>query len=120
MTELIQVTTVVDVTEGPAVPVTVADPDTIVVETVGEIGPPGPVGPRGLVGPVGPPGGGFYRHIQSAPVATWVIDHQLGYRPAVSIEDSAGTVIEGDVTYPDEFTVVVSFSAVTGGYANLS
>lgn len=112
----------VEVVGEIGVPVTLinAEPESVTVETAGEIGPPGPTGPRGLVGPVGPPGGGFYRHVQSVPVATWVIDHALGCRPAVSVEDSAGTVIEGDVTYPDEFTVVVAFSAATGGYANLS
>jgi hypothetical protein len=96
----------------PAV-IAISQPETITVEVAGRIGPPGPAGS-------GEGGGGWYRHAQAAPTDTWLIAHPLGYRPAVAIEDSAGSVVEGDVTYPDDYTVVVRFAVPIGGYANLS
>lgn len=96
----------------PAV-ISVSQPETITVEVAGRIGPPGPAGS-------GEGGGGWYRHAQAAPTDTWLIAHPLGYRPAVTTEDSAGSVVEGDVTYPDDYTVVVRFAVPIGGYANLS
>jgi len=74
-----------------------------------------------LVLPVrGASGGGSYRFTQSTALADWTIPHTLGYRPAVVIENTAGEVIEGDVTYPDVDTVAVHFSVPLAGYANLS
>ena len=101
-------------TVGPEAPViTVGQPETITVEVAGRIGPPGPAGS-------GEGGGGWYRHAQAAPADVWVIAHPLGYRPAVATEDSAGTVVVGDVSYVDDYTVVVRFAVAIGGYANLS
>jgi hypothetical protein len=83
-------------------------------------GRPGPRGPRGPAGSGGAGGGGFYRHHQAAPATAWVIAHGLGYRPAVTVEDSAGSVVTGDVAYVDDDTLTVSFASAFGGYANLS
>lgn len=78
--------------------------------------------PRGETGPQGPPGldTGFYRHNQAAPATVWNINHNLGFYPAVSTQDSAGTVVYGDVEYIDSNNVTVTFEAAMGGYANLS
>lgn len=104
----------VSLTVGPERAVlAVSQPETITVEVAGRIGPPGPAGS-------GESGGGWYRHAQAAPADVWLIDHPLGYRPAVTTEDSAGTVIAGDVSYVDDYTVVVRFAVAIGGYANLS
>jgi hypothetical protein len=104
----------VTLTVGNEAPViTVGQPETITVEVAGRIGPPGPAGS-------GEGGGGWYRHAQAVPSDTWVIVHPLGYRPAVATEDSAGSVVVGDITYVDDYTVVVRFAVAIGGYANLS
>lgn len=81
-----------------------------------------PAGEQGEVGPQGPQGesGGFYHHAQLAPATTWVITHNLGYRPSVNVQDSGGNQWFGDVTYIDENTVTVSFAYPFGGTADLS
>lgn len=92
-----------------------------------EVGIAGPQGPAGesTVGPEGPPGppgeGAFvYTHDQLVPSDTWTIAHGLGGYPGVNVVDSAGTQVEGGVTYLDANTVVVSFSAAFSGTAHLS
>lgn len=67
----------------------------------------------------GPPNS-FYRHVQTSPASIWTITHPLGRRPAVTIVDSAGTPVEGDVDYPSTSVVVASFSAPFAGEALLS
>jgi len=61
-----------------------------------------------------------YRHEQSIPSATWVIPHNLGFRPNVSVFDSAGRLVEGDVTHNSPNQVTVTFAAAFGGEASLS
>lgn len=73
---------------------------------------------RGDVGPPGPPRPAFTFE-QRAPADLWVIEHPLGSRPTVLITDSAGTVINGDITFPDESTVIASFGAPFSGTATL-
>jgi hypothetical protein len=50
---------------------------------------------------------------------TWPITHGLGYYPAVTIIDTAGTVLMGTLSYPDLNTLVISFSAAFAGSATL-
>jgi len=86
-------------------------------------GPPGPQGVRGLPGPTGPPATIpplAYVHDQGSPSDLWVIDHNLGYRPAVTVVDSGGGVVIGDETYLDANTVEIRFVAPFGGKAYLS
>lgn len=75
-----------------------------------------------LRGPQGPTGisGGSFEHQQVSPSTTWVIDHPLPYRPAVTTVDSGGFQIFGDVSYPLPARVVVAYSAPVGGSALLS
>lgn len=78
--------------------------------------------PRGDTGPQGAPGldTGFYRHNQGGPSTHWVIQHNLGFYPAVTVQDSAGSVVYGDVVYVDVNNVTITFDSAFGGYANLS
>jgi hypothetical protein len=79
--------------------------------------------PQGPVGPQGPPGldTGFYRHNQGGPSTQWTVAHNLGFRPAVTVVDSAEEVIFPDVvTYLDDNTVQIDFSVPVGGYAYCS
>lgn len=93
----------------------VLSPETprTVVE-VADIGLPGPKGDVGL-------SGGHYVHTQSVPSASWTITHDLGYYPGgVSIVDSGGTKVYGDVTFISQSTLVVTFNAAFSGKAYLS
>lgn len=57
----------------------------------------------------------------SSPMATWVIQHNLGYQPAgVRITDMAGHEIRGEVTYPSLNVVQVAFNQPTTGQVRLS
>lgn len=66
------------------------------------------------------PTGGVYTHTQSAPSSTWAVVHNLGYFPSVSVVDSGGTVVIGDVIYVSENEVSIEFSSAFGGKAYLS
>lgn len=79
----------------------------------GTAGPAGPAGPAGAEG-------GHYRHTQSVAATVWIIEHNLGYRPAVTITDSAGTLNVGDVRHLDANTVRAEFINAFGGYAECS
>lgn len=62
-----------------------------------------------------------YRHVQSSPSDTWVIDHNLNSNPGgISIVDSAETVIIGEVTYEDLNRLVVVFTEAVSGKAYIS
>jgi len=85
------------------------------------LGIDGITGPRGPIGPPGPAGdGGIMRWHQAVAAAVWTIVHGLGFYPAVSTTDTAGTQVYGDVRYPDENTVQITFGLAFAGYANLS
>jgi hypothetical protein len=103
---------------------------------VGNIkGPAGPAGPGLAVG--GDPGqiavknsstdfdtrwaDHVYRHYQTAAATRWTITHNLGFRPSVTVEDSAGSdIIPGEITHVDNNTLQLDFSAAVGGEAYLS
>jgi hypothetical protein len=86
--------------------------------------PTGQPGPRGPTGPAGPPGDSAaalsYVHVQGVPSDNWVIMHPLAYFPNITVVDSTGTEVEGDVTYTSASTVTVSFSGAFSGTAYLS
>jgi hypothetical protein len=65
-------------------------------------------------------GGGTYVHHQIAPDTTWVIAHNLDRHPTVTIVDSAGSVVVGDVQYLDSNTVLAQFNAAFSGKAYLN
>lgn len=69
----------------------------------------------GVVGPT-------QRHVHTQTVAssTWDIVHALGGRPSVTIVDTAGTVVTGEIAYNSDTSVTVSFTAPFSGYAYLT
>lgn len=74
-------------------------------------------------GAMGPPGSGIavtYTHVQNTADTEWLINHQLGRYPSVTVVDSAGTHVIGGVTYVDEFTIRVSFDFQFSGKAYLN
>lgn len=77
---------------------------------------------EGQIGPPGPPGtggGGRYEHVQMAPAAVWNITHGLGYRPSVTVIDTAETVCIGSVEHIDANNLTITFSAAFAGRAHL-
>jgi len=66
------------------------------------------------------PVGGNYTHNQITSSATWTITHNLGFFPAVSVVDSGGNHVIGDVNYVSVNILTVSFNASFGGKAYLS
>jgi hypothetical protein len=66
------------------------------------------------------PVGGNYTHNQIVSSSTWTITHNLGFFPAVSVVDSGGNYVVGDVNYVSQNVVTVSFNASFGGKAYLS
>jgi hypothetical protein len=61
-----------------------------------------------------------YVHTQGVASTTWVITHSLGGRPSVTIVDSAGTVVIGEVQYSSNTQISVYFSSAFSGYAYLT
>ena len=85
--------------------------------TQGGEGVPGPQGPPGPAGP----SGGSYVHDQASASLVWTITHTLSYRPAgVVAVDSAGTQVEGIVSYPADNQVRIDFAVPFAGKAYLS
>jgi len=112
-------------------------PDVIILATgnIGQQGPPGPQGNPGPIGPMGPEGpmstvpgpqgppgasGSTYIHTQGPPSAVWVITHNLGWWPAVSVVDTGGSLVEPDVHYDSINQVTLTFGSPTSGKAYLN
>lgn len=62
-------------------------------------------------------GGTGYFHTQSQPSTSWVINHGLGYRPAVDVVDLGGNRLYCHVQHLSLFQAVASFNLAVGGYA---
>lgn len=58
-----------------------------------------------------------YVHTQRQPSAEWVVSHGLGKMPSVTVVDSAGTQVIGDVLYLDSNRVKLTFSGAFAGKA---
>ena len=80
------------------------------------------VGPQGPTGATGPQGasGGFFTFTQASPASTWTIAHNLGYRPNISVVDSAGSQVEGNAVWTDINNLTITFSGAFSGVAYLS
>lgn len=61
-----------------------------------------------------------YHHTQGTSSATWVINHQLGWYPNVTIQDSGGSIVEGEITYTSVNSLTVTFTGAFSGNAYLS
>lgn len=61
-----------------------------------------------------------FNHIQSVASDTWTINHNLDFFPNVTVADSAGTIVEGEIAYPSRNQVVLTFSSAFSGKAYLS
>ncbi len=81
---------------GPALLIPVASPGPVLIvsQSASELliaGTPGPA-QSGAAGAV-------YVHNQSAPAATWTINHNLGFRPSIELWDSGGAEFNADILH---------------------
>lgn len=58
-----------------------------------------------------------YVHTQSSASATWVVTHNLGKNASVTVVDSAGTVVIGQVDYDSINQITLTFSGAFSGKA---
>lgn len=86
----------------------------------GSTGPAGPTGATGPVGPTGPSGDLSFQYAQGPASAIWMVTHNLGKFPSVTVVDSAGEEVEGDVQYLDNNNLRLVFSAAFTGNAYLN
>jgi len=61
-----------------------------------------------------------YIHYQLYASSTWVVVHNLGKFPSVSVVDSAGTLVVGNVTYLSANQLIITFHSPFGGTAYLN
>jgi hypothetical protein len=61
-----------------------------------------------------------YTHTQGVSSTTWTINHGLGFYPNLTVQDSAGTIYEGEITYTNSDSLTVTFSSAFSGKAYLS
>ena len=101
-----------------SVTVTPSEDNPVIVSPIG--GKPGPAGPEGPQGPPGQAEGAGYTHVQGTPSATWVITHNLGFHPNVTVVDSGDSEVEGAISYGGTNVLTVTFSAAFSGKAYLS
>lgn len=58
-----------------------------------------------------------YRHVQTSASSVWNITHGLNKRAAVTVVDSGGSEVEGDVLYVNDNEIQLLFSAAFSGEA---
>lgn len=115
------------VVEMPTTVVTVPDINQVIlvpplppsVVEIGIMGPPGPAGPQGPPGAAGS-APQSYDHDQQVPLSTWTINHNLGFVPNVTVIDTLGESVWGQVTHPSTNQTVLVFTAAFSGHAYFS
>ena len=61
-----------------------------------------------------------YQHTQSTTSSSWVITHNLGFYPNIVVQDSANSIVEGEIVYDSANQVTLNFQAAFSGMAYLS
>ena len=61
-----------------------------------------------------------YVHTQGVASNTWTVTHNLGFYPNVTVQDSSGTIYEGEILYTTLDSLTLTFSASFSGQAFLS
>lgn len=111
-----QLAGVVQIDTGPAILVEIDAHGDQVVQVV----TPGPAGPVGDTGSQGVPGPSpIYEQSFAVASLQWVVHHTLNEHPVVTTVDTNGVEIIGDVSYPDNATVIIDFGMPVAGIARL-
>ena len=101
-------------------------PITVLAQPVGIQGPRGETGGAGIKGDQGVPGVAGagndlnYVHDQAVPSQLWTINHPLNKFPNLTVVDSAGSTVFGEVNYLSPSAITVAFSSVFSGKAFLN
>ena len=61
-----------------------------------------------------------YRHVQGVSSNTWVVEHNLNKYPSVTVQDSAGSIVIGEITYNNKNTITLTFSGAFSGEAHFN
>jgi hypothetical protein len=61
-----------------------------------------------------------YVHAQAVANSTWFVPHNLGFYPNITVQDSGGSIVEGEVSYTNSNELTITFSAAFSGNAYLS
>lgn len=61
-----------------------------------------------------------YKHVQGVSSAVWNINHEMDKYPSVTVKDSAGSTVIGEVTYTDLNNLTITFSGSFSGEAYLN
>lgn len=61
-----------------------------------------------------------FEHTQGVASATWNVVHNLNFYPNVTVQDSAGNIVEGEIAYTNSDSLVITFSTAFSGTAYLS
>lgn len=59
-------------------------------------------------------------YYQNTASSSWNVTHNLGKYPSVSVTDSAGNAVFGEVKYVDENNLIITFSAAFSGNAYMN
>jgi len=93
-----------------------SDGVTKVVETVTGVLKVVSAGPPGPQGPIGPVGGQFV-HSQGSPSGTWTINHNLGFRPNVTLLDTGGVEFDATVVHTSVNQAIATLAPALAGTA---
>jgi hypothetical protein len=63
---------------------------------------------------------GTYIHTQYVPLTVWVITHNLGSFPSVTVVDTLNQVVVGDIVYNNANMLTITFNSAFAGYAYLN
>lgn len=75
---------------------------------------------NGMVGDVVIDASNTYVHEQTTAASVWTITHSLGRYPSVTVVDSGGSVVVGDVQYIDQNKIILTFQGAFSGTAYLN
>lgn len=99
--------TVVVTENGSSTVVTVPVTSTVTATTAG------PQGPKGDAGAA-------YEYQQVLADTTWTINHNLGYKPGVSVYNTGSQEIEAEVIHTSVNQTLIVLTLATAGFARLT
>lgn len=95
---------------------------SVTISTVGAQGVAGAAGATGATGAAGAAGVSHATFIynQNVPSSVWDITHNLAAYPSVSVLDSTGGLVFGEINYVSNNRIIMTFSGSFSGQALLN